>query len=138
MDINNINNKNSENYIDKFDNEKKGFDNKSGKTNELDKDAFFKLLMAQFSNQDPLNPMEDKEFIAQMAQFSTLEQVQSLNKNFTNSQKEIKASIDNLNNNYIDASIETLKEIINLRKALEAYLAKEDKPSTPEPEENEE
>ncbi len=49
--------------------------------NMLDKDAFFKLLITQLQNQDPLNPMKDREFIAQMAQFSSLEQMQNMNKN---------------------------------------------------------
>lgn len=131
MGINNVNNKEHTENIYKLDNDKK-LNNEVKKGDNLGKDAFLNLLVAQLSNQDPLNPMEDKEFIAQMAQFSTLEQVQSLNKNFTTSQEEIKESINNLNNNYIDASIETLKEIINLRKALEAYLDKTENPSTPE------
>ena len=49
-------------------------------SNELGKDAFLRLLIAQLSNQDPLNPMSDTEFIAQMAQFSALEQMTNMTK----------------------------------------------------------
>ena len=52
----------------------------------LDKNAFLLLLITQMQYQDPLNPVEDKEFIAQMAQFSALEQMQNLNATATNSQ----------------------------------------------------
>ena len=51
-------------------------------SNNLGKDEFLKILMVQLQNQDPLNPMEDKEFIAQMAQFSTLEQITNMSSNF--------------------------------------------------------
>ncbi|MEH6942172.1 flagellar hook assembly protein FlgD [Bacillus sp. JJ722] len=44
----------------------------------LGKDEFLKILMVQLQNQDPMNPMDDKEFIAQMAQFSTLEQMTNM------------------------------------------------------------
>ncbi len=47
----------------------------------LDKDAFLKLLITQLRHQDPLNPVDDKEFIAQTAQFSALEQMQNINDN---------------------------------------------------------
>ncbi len=49
----------------------------------LDREAFMLLLVTQFQYQDPLNPMEDKEFIAQLAQFSSLEQMMNMNESMT-------------------------------------------------------
>ena len=48
---------------------------KSGGRSSLDRDAFLELLVTQLENQDPLNAMDDKKFIAQLAQFSSLEQM---------------------------------------------------------------
>lgn len=50
-------------------------------TASLDKDAFMKLLVSQMKNQDPLSPQDNGQFIAQLAQFSSLEQMQQLNDN---------------------------------------------------------
>ena len=49
--------------------------------NELGKDAFLTMLVAQMENQDPLNPMEGTEFTAQLAQYSSLEQLYNVNDN---------------------------------------------------------
>ncbi len=47
----------------------------------LDQQDFLKLLITQLKNQDPLNPVKDTEFIAQLANFSSLEQISSMNAN---------------------------------------------------------
>ncbi|WII72390.1 flagellar hook capping FlgD N-terminal domain-containing protein [Bdellovibrio sp. 22V] len=46
----------------------------------LDKDAFFKLMLTQMKNQDPTNPMKSHEMAAQLANFSSLEQMQNMNR----------------------------------------------------------
>jgi flagellar basal-body rod modification protein FlgD len=48
------------------------------RTQQLGKQDFLKLLMAQLRNQDPMKPMDDSQMIAQMAQFSALEATQQL------------------------------------------------------------
>ncbi len=51
----------------------------SAASSELDKDAFLSLLVAQMQNQDPLEPMDNTEYISQLAQFSSLEQMNNMN-----------------------------------------------------------
>ena len=53
---------------------------------DMDREMFLHLLITQLRHQDPLNPMDDRDFVAQMAQFSALEQMVNLNQAFERSQ----------------------------------------------------
>ncbi|WP_166237967.1 flagellar hook assembly protein FlgD [Paenibacillus turpanensis] len=48
----------------------------------LGRDDFMKILVMQLKTQDPTNPLQDREFIAQMAQFSSLEQMMNMSNEF--------------------------------------------------------
>jgi flagellar basal-body rod modification protein FlgD len=65
-----------------------------GPTKELDRDAFLSLLITQLQNQDPLDPTDSVEFTAQLAQFSSLEQLGNVNDNLKQLQA-FQASINN-------------------------------------------
>lgn len=72
---------------------------------ELGKNEFLKLLTAQMTHQDPLNPMDDKAFIAQMAQFSSLEQLMNMNKTLEN---QAKGQSQNDLMNYLGRTVKVL------------------------------
>jgi len=84
------------NYSDYSNYENKTKQNITDGNNMLGKDSFLQLLVTQLKNQDPLKPLEDKEFISQMAQFSALEQSQNLTKSLEESQKSIIEEIKDL------------------------------------------
>ena len=54
----------------------------------LGKDEFLQLLITQMRNQDPIEPVDNAEMIAQLAQFSSLEQMKNLNDEFSNLRQE--------------------------------------------------
>ncbi len=54
-------------------------------TQTMGKDAFLELLITQLKNQNPLDPLDDQQFIQQMTQFSSLEQLQNMNDSLTES-----------------------------------------------------
>lgn len=128
------------------------------KNQAMDKDAFLNILTAQFKYQDPMNPVSDKDFIAQMAQFSTLEQTRNMadavTKNGTTSEEMLK-KLTELNDNIAkliknqttsegalkdigtktdSASLtqtQMLNELIKMNKTLEAYGTVPETPPTP-------
>lgn len=75
-----------------------------------DKDTFLKLLVAQLTHQDPLNPVEDKEFITQLAQFTQVEELQ-----------KISAGMDQLNESYLNSQITSAASLIGLEVIAGGY-----------------
>ncbi len=57
----------------------------TGSMKELGKEDFLRLFVTKLRHQDPINPMQDEAFIAQLAEFSSLEQLTTLNENFESS-----------------------------------------------------
>lgn len=108
-------------YVYRFNDEEPG-KKANNRNNDLDKDAFLRLLTTQLANQDPLNPIEDREFIAQLAQFTSLEQMQNINKNVEALNLRVSNSIEMMNLNQIQANLQLLKEVTNIRNAMETYL----------------
>ena len=103
------------------------------KTSDLNKDTFLKLLITQMQNQDPLNPMEDREFIAQMAQFTSLEQMQNLNQNLNTTQQGIMDHITQMNNNMVKSQT-TIAKSLNDISILMKLMAEKTGIVIPEPE----
>ena len=60
---------------------------------ELGKTAFLELMIAQINNQNPLDPAKNEEFVAQLAQFSSVEGIQNLNESMEDMAASIKASM---------------------------------------------
>lgn len=74
--------------------------------NQMDKDAFMKLMFAQMKNQDPTNPLKSHEMAAQLAQFSGLEQMQNMNTSLTDIKNGQKPSESFQALNFIGKAVE--------------------------------
>lgn len=64
----------------------------SSSMSALGKDDFLKLMITQLQNQDPLKPMDDTQYIAQLAQFSSLEQMSNISSTMESTYKSQSAS----------------------------------------------
>lgn len=67
-------------------------------TDSLGKDEFLKLLITKLEYQDPLNPMDDEDFIAQLAQFSSLEQMSNISEGIAESNQWDFLQMQSINN----------------------------------------
>ena len=76
MDISSITSASSANFVDP------AIPTRVTGKKTLDVDDFLKLLTVQFTSQDPMKPMEDTQFISQMTTFTSLEQMQTLSRDF--------------------------------------------------------
>ena len=56
-----------------------GTESENQTSSDINKDEFLTLLVAQLQNQDPMNPVDNQQFLAQLATFSSLEQLISIN-----------------------------------------------------------
>ncbi|GAU79872.1 flagellar hook assembly protein FlgD [Fusibacter sp. 3D3] len=119
-------------------------------TQTLDKDSFLKLMMTQLQNQDPLEPMDNSQTIAQMAQFTSVEQltniseametnisisttmaeqlvkltaaIETMNTKGTGSSEEVKTAQTKI----IEQNESMVNELIKLNKALSSYFGTTD------------
>ena len=93
-----------------------GFDTTiNNESNTLGRDTFLKLLVAQLQHQDPLSPLENTEFTAQMAQFSSLEELYNINDNLKNLEL-YEASINNAQAvSFIGKEVEAIGNTIQIR-----------------------
>lgn len=90
----------------------------------LGQDAFFELLITQLQNQDPLNPMEDRDFISQMAEFSSLEKTEKL---YTLLEDKLSSNQVIQNSNLIGKEIQANIEGIQLKGVVDAVKSSDDK-----------
>jgi flagellar basal-body rod modification protein FlgD len=96
----------TQSQLDRLDEISKNPDNNAKLAEQqIDKDSFLKLFMTQLQYQNPLSPMDNKDFIAQMAQFSSVEQlanIASSSENALVNDKTISAQLENMNNNLVE------------------------------------
>jgi flagellar basal-body rod modification protein FlgD len=88
----------------------------------LGKTDFLELLMKQLAYQDPLSPMEDKEFIAQMAQFSSLEQMTVMSEGFTKLGSDFTRIVNLLSGSEATAALGRSVEISDGEKTVQGVV----------------
>jgi len=90
--------------------------NKINRSNAMNKEDFLKLLMAQMKNQNPTEPIDNQEFIAQLTSFSSLEQLENLNQNVSSSVQLQKAQSNAVAMSLIGKKIKAPGDTIELKE----------------------
>lgn len=91
-------------------------DGQNSKTaQDLGRDAFLKLLVAQLQHQDPLNPLDGQEFAAQLAQFSSLEQLFGVNEALAGIQKSLATNQNENILDYIGKTVKTRDNTVSIK-----------------------
>ena len=99
------------------------------KDTELDRDAFLKLFTTQLKNQNPLDPMENEAFVAQLAQFSSLEAMTGVRSSMDSMAADSKSSRFLLGSTLIGKKIERLGSLVSI-EAGEQVVSKADLPES--------
>jgi flagellar basal-body rod modification protein FlgD len=84
---------------------------------ELGKEEFLSLLITQLQNQDPLDPMDNSEFVAQLAQFSSLEQMTNLNSSYAEQSALIQSMNNNLTASFVGQEVIVSADTFTLQEA---------------------
>ncbi|NIA30319.1 MAG: flagellar biosynthesis protein FlgD [Actinobacteria bacterium] len=90
---------------------------------DLDKDAFLQLLVTQLKNQDPLSPMDNTAFVAQLAQFSSLEQLSNMNSSLQSSALVTQSMNNSVMAGLIGKNIRATDNTLNLEAGSPAGFA---------------
>ena len=90
---------------------------KEGPHNQMGKDEFLKLLTTQLQHQDPMNPMDQSKMTGELAQFSQLEQLTSLNKKFDDQNKTKSMEDKFYAASFVGKKIVTTGSTINLKNS---------------------
>lgn len=94
----------------------------SSQNSAMGKDEFLRLLVAQLQAQDPLNPMNSTEFTAQLAQFSSLEQLQNINGNLDNISTSQSVMTNSQAVSYIGKSVKAIGNTVTVKNGSDAML----------------
>lgn len=115
------------------------------KSQILDKDAFLKLMMVQLQNQNPLDPTNNAEYMAQMAQFSSVEQLANIYSSVENTNKlnslistqleDLHSAVKGMGNGtsneaLLSQNTKILEELMKMNAMLATYIGQNSKDET--------